>query len=190
MIYTVLSVLDYGDIIYTLYLTAPQAIVFLLTTLSPLSSLANRREQHCMLFIFKALPQRLPAYLFSFTRFKHSTYNIRSQDFLTIPVKGMVIIQSFYALTEHSFYYKPHSPSSLHRHSLKDVFLYLNTFFNIHSHTQTLMDALGATRDSVSCQGCFGMQTRIAGESIRQPCDGLTTRSTSQFPPRFKYLVS
>lgn len=140
MIYTV-----YGDIIYMLYFTALQVIVFLLTTLSPLSSLANRREQHCMLFIFKALPQRLPAYLFSFTQFKHSTYNISSQDFLTIPVKGMVIIQSFYPLTEHSFYYKPHSPSSLHRHSLKDVFLYLNTFFNVHSHTQTLMDALGAT---------------------------------------------
>ncbi len=48
--------------------------------------LTNRREPNCMLFIYKSLVQKLPSYLCSLVTFKHSTYNVRSQDILTLAV--------------------------------------------------------------------------------------------------------
>ncbi len=51
------------------------------------SSLTNRRKRHCMLFVFKALLQKLPCYLCSLVTFKYSTYNVRSQDILTLTVR-------------------------------------------------------------------------------------------------------
>ncbi len=39
-----------------------------------------------MLFIYKALLQKLPCYLCSLLTFKYSNYNVRSQDILTLAV--------------------------------------------------------------------------------------------------------
>ena len=39
-----------------------------------------------MLFIYKALLQKLPSYLCSLVTLKYSTYNVQSQDILTFAV--------------------------------------------------------------------------------------------------------
>lgn len=90
---TFLSVLDYGDIIY---MPASPSI------LKPLNgfmthhcqlyqnvgwtSLALRREQHCILFIYKALLKKLPLYLLSLLSFRSFNYPTRAQNSLALNI--------------------------------------------------------------------------------------------------------
>ena len=50
----------------------------------PWPSLASRRDQHCFLFIYKALIGNLPTYLNSLLERKTICYSTRSQDYLML----------------------------------------------------------------------------------------------------------
>lgn len=49
-------------------------------------SLTTRRAQHCLLFVYKAVLQKLPNYLNSLLNWKSSHYQTRSQDWLVLEV--------------------------------------------------------------------------------------------------------
>uniref|UniRef100_A0A8C6V4C6 Reverse transcriptase domain-containing protein n=1 Tax=Neogobius melanostomus TaxID=47308 RepID=A0A8C6V4C6_9GOBI len=101
---TFLSVLDYGDTVYmhtSLSVLKPLDAVYhsairfitgdkyrthhcLLYDKVGWSSLTNRREQHCILFIYKGLVGRLPDYLACELNYSSSSYNTRSHDCLVL----------------------------------------------------------------------------------------------------------
>ncbi len=106
---TFLSVLDYGDIIYmhaspsvlkpldTIYHSAIRFITGdgFMTHHCHLyqnvgwTSLALRREQHCILFIYKALLKKLPLYLSNLLSFKSLNYPTRSQNPLALNIPAV-----------------------------------------------------------------------------------------------------
>ena len=48
--------------------------------------LALRREQHCILFIYKALLKKMPVYLTSLLNYKSYHYGTRTSDFLVLNI--------------------------------------------------------------------------------------------------------
>ena len=126
---TILSVLDYGDIVYmhaahsslkpldAVYHSALRFITGDAFTTHHCRlygkvgwpSLAKRREQHCILFIYKALLKTLPDYLNCLLEPKEGHYHTRSQDFFTLEIPT---VNSELGKTAFRFY-GPHMWNSL-----------------------------------------------------------------------------
>ena len=103
---TILSVLDYGDIVY-MY-AAPSTLKLLDSVYHSAirfvtgdafrthhcnlyknvgwSPLADRREKHCLLFVYKALVGKLPNYLMSLLKLKSICHNTRSQSLISLEI--------------------------------------------------------------------------------------------------------
>ena len=156
----IMPVFDYGDI---LYMHAAQA------TLKPLDvvyhsvlrfildcdfrthhcdlynavgwpSLSSRREQHCLLFIFKAISGKLPLYLSSLVKHKIPLQQTRSASYITLQVTPR---PADYRLGESAFlYYAPEKWNKLQA-SLK-----LKSLPSIHNF-KTLLDI--AFKDICTC---------------------------------------
>lgn len=97
-----MSMLDYNDIVYmhtavsTLKALDKVYKVFRSTLCftgegfkTHYSTLYERREWHCLLFMCKSLQGKLPSYLNSHFKIRHSSYYTRSQSFITLETPQM-----------------------------------------------------------------------------------------------------
>ncbi len=87
-------------------------------------SLAVRREQHCMLFIYEALLGKLPGYLSCLFNYRSLSYCTRSQDYSVLKNHHVSTEIGKMALK----YYAPHKWNNLQRVVKLDKLIPFNQF--------------------------------------------------------------